>query len=77
MAVQIELRGGHQIQRYRRLLVKRSLRILAQKWPAVFDHPGKDQVHRPSSQRGVVVEIADELAAEYPQVVNVFLDRLW
>jgi hypothetical protein len=39
---------------------------------AVFDHLGKDQVHRSLSQRRVVVEIADELAAEYPQVVNVF-----
>src|SRR5438270_546591 len=50
---------------------------VVQKGSAVFDHLGKDLVHRPSSQRRVVVEIADELAAEYPQVVNVPLDRLW
>ena len=50
---------------------------VVQKGSAVFDHLGKDLVHRPSSQRRVVVEIADELAAEYPHVVNVFLDRLW
>ena len=50
---------------------------VVQKGSAVFDHLGKDLVHRPRSQRRVVVEIADELAAEHPHVVNVFLDRLW
>ena len=60
--------------------IKRSLLIftaVVEKGSAVFDHLRKDLVHRPPSQRRVVVEIADELAAEYPQVVNVFLDRLW
>ena len=59
--------------------IKRSLLIfpaVVQKGSAVFDLLGKDLVHRPPSQRRVVVEIADELAAEHPHVVNVLLDGL-
>jgi hypothetical protein len=47
--------------------IKRSLLIFAavvEKGSAEFDHLGEDLVHRPPSQRRVVVEIADELAAE-------------
>ena len=60
--------------------IKRSLLIFAaviQERSAVFNHLGKDLVHGPPSLRGVVVEVADALRAQCPQVVNVFLDRLW
>jgi hypothetical protein len=49
---------------------------VVQEWSAEFDHLEKDLVHGPPSQRRIVVEIPDELAAQYPHVVDVFLDRL-
>jgi hypothetical protein len=39
---------------------------------AVLDHPGNGLLHRASSQRRVVVEIADELAAQHPHVAEMF-----
>lgn len=44
---------------------------------SIFDHFGKHLVYGPPSQRRIVVEIADELAAQSPNVIDVFLDRLW
>jgi thymidylate synthase ThyX len=43
---------------------------------AVLDHLEEDLLHRLLSQRRIAVEIADELPAQCPHVIDVFLDRL-
>ena len=42
----------------------------------VLDHSEKGLVDGPLSHGRVVVDVADELSAQYPHVINVFLDRL-
>jgi hypothetical protein len=42
---------------------------------AEFDHSGKDLVNGSPSQRRVVVQVTDELAAQGPDVIDVSLDR--
>ena len=44
--------------------------------PAVLDHLAENQLHWLLSQRRIAVEIADELPAQCPHVIDVFLDRL-
>ena len=44
--------------------------------PAVLDHLAKDQLHWLLSQRRIAVEIAGELPAQCPHVVDMLLDRL-
>ena len=47
-----------------------------EQWATVFDHVEKCLIDGSSSQRGVIVEIADELATQCPHIVHVLLDRL-
>jgi hypothetical protein len=57
---------------------ERSLLIFAaviEKRPAVFDHVGKYSLHRLLSQGWIIVEVADELSAGSPHIVNVLLNR--
>ena len=44
---------------------------------AVRDHVGQNLLHWRFSERGRVVEIGDDLSAQYPHVVDVLVDRLW
>jgi len=41
-----------------------------------FNHPPQNYVHWLLSQRRIVVEVADELPAEHPYVIDMFLDGL-
>ena len=43
---------------------------------AVLDHLAKNQLHGLLSQRRIAVEIVDELSAQCPHVIDMFLDRL-
>jgi hypothetical protein len=47
-----------------------------QKRPTVLDHLEEDALDRFLSQRKVAMKLADELSAESPRVVDVFLDRV-
>lgn len=54
---------------YRPLLF---LRAVMDRWPPIFvDRITKKPLSRPLSQRGVVVQIADDLAAQRPKIVDV------
>ena len=44
--------------------------------PTVLDHREEDLLHWLLSQRRIAVEIADELPAQFPHVIDVFLNRL-
>ena len=59
--------------------IERSLVIFAamiEKRAAVLNHPVEGQVHWLVSQRRIKVQVADELPAQCPHVINVFLDGL-
>jgi len=59
--------------------VKRSLLVLIaviEEWASELDPFRQDPIYRLLSQSGVVVEIADVLAAEDPHIINVFLNGL-
>ena len=58
-----------------RTLVLLIFAAVIEKRSAIFDHVGKDPAHRLSSQNWVVVEVADELPAEGPHIVDVLLNR--
>jgi hypothetical protein len=47
-----------------------------EQWAALLDHFEKVLFDRPLSQGLIVVEIANELPAECPYIVDVFLNRL-
>ena len=42
----------------------------------MFDHVGQGLFHRLLSQRRIIVEVADELPAQDPQVIHMRLNRL-
>ena len=48
---------------------------MAQQRAAVSDHFPQHSIHRPLPQQGIVVQLADKLAAESPHIVHVFLNR--
>jgi len=50
---------------------------MAQVWTAVPDQVQQEPIDGPVSQRWVVVEFADELAAQGPHIIHVFLDYLF
>jgi hypothetical protein len=45
-------------------------------WTAEFNHLPEDSVHGLPSLRRIVVKIADELPAQHPHIIDVFLNRL-
>ena len=44
--------------------------------PAILNHLAENQLHWLLSQRRIAVEIADELPAQCPNVIDMLLDRL-